>query len=181
MSKVAILYKSKYGSTKRYAEWISNDLNADLFEYSEIKAENLLAYDTIIFGGGLYASGINGIRLITENFHSLKTKNIVVFTVGLASIDDKEIFKPTIAKSCTEEMRKKIKFFHARGGIDYKKLNFVHRAMMAMVKRMTSKKKVEELSDDDKVLLETYGDKVDFTDIRMIEPLVSYVKNLTMS
>lgn len=179
MNKVAVIYKSVYGSTKKYAEWISSELNADLFEHSDVKIQNLSSYDTIVLGGGLYASGINGISLISKNFDTLKNKNLIIFTVGLASTDDKEIFKPIIEKNCTEEMRKKIQFFHLRGGIDYKKLNFLHKSMMAMLKTMVSKKKTEELTEDDKMMLATYGDKVDFTDKNTIEPLVSYVKKIT--
>lgn len=179
MNKIAVIYKSKYGSTKKYAEWIANEVNGELFECSQVKVDNLLQYETIVFGGGLYASGINGISLITKNFEIIKNKNIIIFTVGLASTEDKEIFKPIIEKNCTEEMRKKIQFFHMRGGIDYKNLNFPHKTMMAMLKMMVSKKKTEELSEDDKMMLETYGDKVDFTDIKTIEPLVLYIKTLT--
>lgn len=178
MNNVAIIYKSKYGSTKKYAEWITAELSGDLLEHSDVKIENLSSYNTIVFGGGLYASGINGVSLITKNFETLKNKNLIIFTVGLASTGDKSIFNPIIEKNCTEEMRKKIQFFHLRGGIDYKELNFFHKSMMAMLKTMVSKKKPEELSEEDKEMLSTYGAKVDFTDINTIEPLVSYVKSL---
>lgn len=178
MKKIIVVYKSKYGSTKKYAEWIANAINGDLHELSEVKAEDLLSHDIVIFGGGLYASGINGISIITKNFQALKNKKLIVFTVGLASTEDKEIFKPILEKNFTEEMRKEIQFFHFRGGIDYKKLNLIHKSMMAMLKRMVAKKKTEEQTDEDKSMLETYGEKVDFTDIKTIEPLVSYVKNL---
>jgi menaquinone-dependent protoporphyrinogen IX oxidase len=178
VNKTAVIYKSKYGSTKKYAEWIASELKSILFECSQIKPEDLLQYDTIIFGGGLYASGINGISLITKNFQTIKNKNIIVFTVGLAATEDKEIFKPIIEKNCTQELRNKIKFFHLRGGIDYKKLNFIHKPMMAMLKTMVSKKKPEEMTDEDRMMLDTYGEKVDFTDKNTIEPLISYIKNL---
>lgn len=67
MSDIAVIYKSKYGSTKQYAEWISEALKADLFERGNIKYENLYKYKTIIFGGGLYASGIIGFDIIKKN------------------------------------------------------------------------------------------------------------------
>lgn len=175
---VSVIYKSKYGSTKKYAEWIANEVNADLFECSEIEIEKISKYDTIVFGGGLYASGINGIEFITKNFEILKNKNIIVFTVGLASTDDKDVFETIIEKNCTKKMRRKIQFFHMRGGIDYKRLSFLHKVMMSMLKTMVAKKKTEELSEDDKMMLATYGDKVDFTDIKTIEPLVLYIEDI---
>lgn len=60
MSKIAVVYKSKYGSSKKYAEWIADELKAELFEHSKIKKDDLLKYDTIIYGGGLYAGSISG-------------------------------------------------------------------------------------------------------------------------
>ena len=175
MSNIAIIYKSKYGSTKKYAQWIAEEAKADLFECSDIGAEKLMKYDTIVYGGGLYASGIIGISTITKNFENLKDKRIIVFTVGIASTDREEIFIPIIEKNFTEEMREKIKFFHLRGGINYKKLGLMHKSMMAMVKTSTSKKSSQELSEDDRELLATYGKKVDFTDKNSIKPLLSFL------
>lgn len=53
MKKVVVIYGSKYGTTEKYAKWISEELNCDLFSYKSIKKDNLLNYDTIIYGGGL--------------------------------------------------------------------------------------------------------------------------------
>lgn len=102
MGNVAVIFKTKYGHTKQYAEWISEELKCDLFEQSEISGEKMLEYDTIVYGGGLYASGILGIELITKNFSNINSKNIVVFTVGLADPDIKSQFEPIIKKNFTE-------------------------------------------------------------------------------
>lgn len=174
-NKIVVIYKSKYGSSKKYAQWIAEEVKGDLFDASEIKVEMLKEYDTIVYGGGLYASGISGISLITKNFDIIKDKKIIVYTVGLASTDKKEVFAPIIEKNFPKEIIDNIKFFHFRGGIDYKKLNLVHKAMMAMLKKVVSKKPEDKLTDDDKGLLATYGDKVDFTDKSAIVPLVNYI------
>lgn len=42
----------------------------------------LATYDTVIYGGGLYASGINGVKLITKNLDKLKNKKVIVFATG---------------------------------------------------------------------------------------------------
>lgn len=177
MEKVAVVYKSKYGSTKKYAQWIAEEAKADLYESSQIDVGKLTEYDTIVYGGGLYASGIAGISTITKNYNLLKDKRIIVFTVGLASTDKKEIFTPIIEKNFSKEMRGNVKFFHLRGGIDYKKLGIIHKSMMAMLKTMVSKKEPDELSNDDKEILATYGGKVDFTDKNTIKPLLSLLAN----
>ena len=176
MDKIAVVYKSKYGSTKKYAQWIADDAKAVLYECSQVDINKLMEYDTIIYGGGLYASGIAGVSIITKNYNLIKDKSIIVFTVGLADPENKEIFTNVIEKNFpSEEMRKSIKFFHLRGGIDYKRLGIIHKSMMAMLKIMLSKKDASELSNEDKELLATYGGKVDFTDRTTIKPLITFL------
>lgn len=177
MNNIAVVYKSNYGSTKRYAQWIAEEAKADSFECSEIEAKKLMEYDTIIYGGGLYASGIAGISIITKNFEVLKDKKIIVFTVGLSSTDNEEIFLPIIEKNFSKEMRDNINFFHLRGGIDYKKLGIIHKSMMALLKTVVSKKDSDKLTDDEKGILATYGEKVDFTNKTTIKPLLSFLES----
>lgn len=174
MENTIVIYKSKYGSTKKYAQWIAEELECDLFESTQIKKGKLKDYRTIIFGGGLYASGINGIKLITENYDEIKDKNILLFTVGLSSTQDKSIFKPILEKNLTKEMQENINVFHLRGGIDYKKLGLLHKIMMFMLKQRVLKKNIKERTLDDEGILKTYGKKVDFTDKKSIEPIISH-------
>lgn len=72
-------------------------------------------------------------------------------------------------------LKSKVKVFHLRGAMDYKRLSLVHRGMMAMMKKMRiDKKSQEELTDEDKAFLESYGNKADFLDRATIMPLVEY-------
>jgi len=176
MGKVVIIYKSKYGSTQKYATWLSEALNADIMDASKAKIETLLEYDTVIFGGGLYASGINGVSFITQNFEKLKNKRLVVFTVGLGATDDLAVFEPIKLRNFTSPMLVKIKFFHLRGGMDYSKLGFVHKSMMAMMKKMIDKK--ADKTDEDRHFLETYGVSVDFSKKESIQPVVDFINQM---
>ena len=171
MNNVAITYKSQYGTTKQYAEWIAEALDAPIFEVSEIKPAQLMSYDMVIHGGGLYAGGIDGIKLVTKN----PCKALTVFTVGLADPSDTD-YSDILNKNFKPDQLAKVKVFHLRGGMDYKKLGIIHRGMMAMLKRMTAKKPESELAVDDKILLDTYGKKLDFMDKDSIKPLVEFVK-----
>jgi len=176
MKNVAVIYKSKYGTTKQYAEWIADELNASLLEASKVKPAQLMNYDVVVYGGGLYAGGVIGVKLVTNN----PCKTLIIFTVGAAdpSITD---YSAILSKNFTPKLLSEIKIFHLRGGIDYAKLGFVHKGMMAMLRSMiskASKKEGAEVSDEDKVFLETYGGKVDFTDKATITPLIDYVRAL---
>ncbi|MFZ2539663.1 MAG: flavodoxin domain-containing protein [Oscillospiraceae bacterium] len=175
--KTVVICKSIYGTTKQYSKWIAEELGADLFEHSKVKIQDLEKYDTIIYGGGLYAGGICGVNLITKNFDSIKNKKIIVFTVGLADPQNQENINSitqSTYKIFTDEMKGKIKLFHFRGGIDYSKLSLIHKLMMAMMRKMILKKDTNELTLENKQFLETYGKVVDFTDISTITPLINF-------
>lgn len=71
-----------------------------------------------------------------------------------------------------------MKQFHFRGGIDYSRLSLIHRAMMWMLCQTMKKKGYDNLSDEDKLMLDTYGKKIDFSDQSTIKVLVDYVNSL---
>lgn len=171
--KAIVIYASKYGTTEKYARWIGEALDAPVCEASGVKPGSLLDYDLVIYGGGLYAGGIIGAKLVTNN----PCKALVVFTVGLATPETTD-YSDILARNFTREQLSVIKLFHFQGGIDYGRLGVVHKAMMAFMKNKIMKIPPAERSSDDHQLLETYGGKVDFTDKAAIEPLVAYVRTL---
>jgi len=173
MKSIAVIYKSKYGATKKYAEWIAKSLEAPLFEASSVNPSQLTEYDVVIFGGGLYASGINGVKLVTKN----PCKSLVVFTVGLADpkITD---YSEILSRTFTAEQLLKIKVFHWRGSMDYSKLSLIDKGLMSMVKKQAEKKPPAERTSDDQGVIETYGKIVDFTDKAVITHLIEYVRGL---
>ncbi|MGE5328043.1 MAG: flavodoxin domain-containing protein [Deltaproteobacteria bacterium] len=174
--KAVVIYKSKTGFTKKYAEWIAEDLSADIFEGSKITADMLSDYDSVIYGGGLYAAGINGVKLITQNLDKLKDKKIVVFATG-ASPSNQKVISDIANKNFTPEEQKIIKFFYLRGGFDYNKLKFPYKAAMTLMKWTIKSKKESERTDDESGMLEAYDKPVDFTDKKYIDEIISYINS----
>lgn len=173
MSKKVVIYASHYGYTQKYANWIAKALQCEVVNVSELDEKNLTQCDVIIWGGGLYASGINGIKQFKKLFPLLRQKKLIVFTVGLASVDDPEPFKQLVQKNFDQEQIDRIQFYHFRGGMDYKRLSFAHRSMMAALRRVILMKK--EQSEDAKGILETYGKTIDMSNRDAIQPLLDYV------
>lgn len=171
--KAIVVYRSKTGFVKKYADWIAEELSTKAVPGDEIKVEDLKNYDTIIFGGGLYAGGINGIKLIKKNLDKLDGKNIVIFATG-ASPGRKEEIEEVWDKNFTKEQQQKIDFFYLRGGFEYDKLNIKDKMLMTMMKKMLQKKK--ELTPDEEGMLAAYKEPVDFTDKKNIRDLIDLVR-----
>lgn len=174
--KTVVIYKSKTGFTRKYAEWIAEDLSADIFDVTKADINMLTKYDTIIYGGSLYAVGIIGVKLITNNFDKLKGKEIVVFATG-ASISKDEVINEVINKNFTLEQQKYIKFFYLRGGFNYNKLNPFDKFLMTLMKLKIKNKKKNELSDDEIGMLSIYDKVVDFTEKKNIDKIKNYVNS----
>ena len=66
-----ILYQSKYGATKRYAEWLSEEIGFQCIETKKADINEIITYDPIILGGGIYASGIAGLSFLKKNINKL--------------------------------------------------------------------------------------------------------------
>ena len=111
-----VLYKSKYGSTKAYAEWIAEDLGCECRPAKGIKVDDLANYDTIIYGGGLYAENIAGASLITKNIEKLKDKKLIIFTTGITPLDVREYYDGEVLdKNFKPEIRPYIKVYNFMG------------------------------------------------------------------
>lgn len=172
--KTVVIYKSKTGYTKRYAEWIAEDLSADIFDASKIPVNMLTAYDTVIYGGSLYAVGIYGVKLITKNIDKLKHKKVVVFATG-ASPSRENVINEVRDKNFTPEQQKYIKFFYLRGGFNYSKLNPFDKVLMTLLKWKIKSKEKDKLTADEIGMLAVYDKPVDFTKKNNIDELINYV------
>lgn len=84
MANVAVVYVSRYGSTQQYAKWLAEELRCDMLKRRKVRVHQLEGYETIIYGGPLYAGGVPGVKLLRKNIETLGNKNLIVFTCGIA-------------------------------------------------------------------------------------------------
>ncbi len=175
--KAVVVYSSKTGFTKKYAQWIAEELSADIFEASKVNIKMLDSYDAVIYGGSLYATGIRGVKLITKNLNKLKGKMLAVFAVGVSPARQ-EVIDDVSRMNFPKDTRECIRFFYFRGGFDYKSLPLKDKLLMTLLrKRVEGKKKREgQLTPDEAGMLAVYEKPADFTSRKNIEELVSYVK-----
>lgn len=122
MDKTAIIYKTKYNTTKKYAGWLAIKIDADLYELSDIRSSYLKNYENIIFGGCVENGYIKGVEFIKDNYEKIKDKNVIVFYVGLGFYKNEEILKLNFLP--TYKYRG-IKLFGLEGDFDYKNLSMI--------------------------------------------------------
>ena len=170
---IIILYGSCYGTTKKYADELSERIGCEALSYENVN--NINSYKTIIYMGGLYAGGVQGMKKTLKKLSDISDKNICIVTVGLADpTDEKNIeqIRKNIKTQVSEELYNKAKIFHLRGGIDYSEISFLHKKMMGMVYKKAVSVPVEERDAELSAMIETYNKQVDFVDFNSLDPIV---------
>ncbi len=178
MSKTAVIYQSTYGTTRTYAEQIAQELGANLIERKKAKISELVGYDTIIFGGGIYVGQIAGSGLIRKNYEKLKEKHLVVFSVGFTPHARIDILDKVRLSSFEADQLMNINFFHFHGGVDYKNLNLFHKFLISTKRLLISIQPESKLTTDNKRFLKLYGKRIE-SSYESPNALITYVKGIS--
>ena len=176
MSKGIILFQSKYGATKKYAQWLVEETGYDCIETKTAKVVNLQDYDVIILGGGVYASGIAGLSFLKKNISNLSHKKIVVFAVGASPYDEKAIKQ--IRDMHFKDALSDVPLFYCRGAWDEDKMKFLDRTLCKMLQKAVAKQNPEEYEPWQQALMCSVGQKCDWTDKTYLEPLFDYIREV---
>jgi len=173
--KTVVVYKSISGFTKKYAEWIAEELEAELLRLKKIDIDILLKYDMIIYGGSLHAAGISGVSIIKDNLNKLRGKNIIVFATGASPSKESTVSEVRDSNFSAEE-QKQIQFYYFRGGFDFNKLNLINKILMTLLKWKMKLKR--DRTSDEKGMLGAYSKPMDFTKKENTKELLEYVCSL---
>lgn len=174
MSKIVVMYKSKYGATRKYAEWLSEELSCDLIETKKANIDKIKEYDTIILGGGIYATGISGISFLKKNYKKLKDKKIAVFAVGASPHND-AAFK-TLKEHNLRDSLSEIPFFYFRGSWNEDKMSWKDKTLCSMLKKFVAKKDPADYEPWEDALMQAIGSQIDWTDKENLKPILEFVQ-----
>ena len=125
--RTLILYTSKTGSTKKYAEDIAQAVNGDVFPLKKYKWKDVGDYDSIVFGGWVMGGKIQGIDDFLSHYDEISDKNILVFSSGMGFVTS-ESRDRLISGNVLDIYH--IRYYQLRGSFDYSKLHFPYNFMI---------------------------------------------------
>ena len=174
--KTLVIYTSQTGFTKRYAEWISEELDADIYELKDVKKKTndfFETYEAIIYAGWCMAGMVVKVKWFFERAAYWKNKKLSIVAVGASPNENPEVDE-FLNNLLPDEQRPLIKAFYCQGGINYDKMKFPSRTAMKMF--ANSLKNNKNSSEDDRKKGEMISRSYDISDKRFIDQVVDYIR-----
>lgn len=161
-----VLYTTKHGATQRYAQRIGEPMDALVKEAAYAKLDRAKSYDAIVLGCPVYMGRIKGLDFFAEHAKELSDKRLVLFTCGLHDPEQEDV-RANLEKQLKERLGDAlahIAVFHLRGSIRWQSLGLAERLMMKALVSDLKKKPDAQRSETERLLIETEGGALDFSD-----------------
>lgn len=179
MSNILVCYSSNYGATQWYAEQIAHELKADLKDCRLLRPQEMLNYDTVIYGGAWYAGWLSNSKLLAANEGGLMSRNLVIFTCGIGDPADEQVFEEMqrhLQKMFSPRLLAHARFFYFRGRLDQQKLRLPHSMAARKEHRRLRRLPQEELSRLEQQLLQHLETPASYLDKNAVAPLVAWAR-----
>lgn len=137
--KAIVIYHSRTGFTRRYAEWIAEAAGCQAVSYEKRGEIKLDAYDAILFGSWVHAGKIRRLDWLKRQLPGLKGRRVIVFAVGAMPMGDGQDAGKMFEQNFSEEERAQVRCFYLQGGLNYERMGTMDRMMMAMFRKMLAR------------------------------------------
>ncbi|MBN1538915.1 MAG: hypothetical protein JW939_02135 [Candidatus Thermoplasmatota archaeon] len=127
--KGIVLYISRCGSTRQYAEWIGEETGFPIIDLKKDKEPDLCGYDIIVIGSWILAGKMVAHSWIKKNWHRIENKNVFVFSVS-GDVPDEEIRKKYLDASFPNGIGSRISFYSFHGRFRKEDQNILLRGML---------------------------------------------------
>jgi len=168
LENIVVIYQSKYGATKKYAEWLAEELSSNIIETKQADIEQVAKYDTIILGGGIYATGIAGVSFLKKHYEKLKGKRIV------APYDEKAM--TAIKERNFKDKLNKIPCFYCRGAWNEKSMSWKEKTLCNILKKAVAKKDPNNYEPWEAALMQAIGSNFDWGNKENLKPLIEFIQ-----
>lgn len=130
--KGAIIYKTTYGGTRQYAEWISERTGFGLFDVRE--NPDIKGFDTLIIGSGVRIGKMIIADWLAKNKDDMKNKTVIIFSVGGHPSSNTEEINKIIENSIPKDL--KHRYFPLQGRMNRNLLGIVPRIFFTIASRL---------------------------------------------
>lgn len=144
MKKIAVVYLSKFGHTKKYADWLKEELKedttVDVIAIASFNFTRMLEYKLVIFACGVYGDKLAIMDTIKKNIVSVPAQKTMIMAVSWYTNDSEEAKKKLIAENYPEQFKGTVPMYVVNSGLDKKQISMGDKATLLMAQRAIEKK-----------------------------------------
>lgn len=175
--KILVAYKSKTGFTKKYTEMIAKEIECTLMDFKSVTPELVSDYDVFVFGGGLHAGMVNGLKKAREVFNKSRAKKFIIFaTGGTPNAAAGEVLEEMWKNNLSQEELENIPHFYMQSGICYENMQLPDKLIMKMAAAMLDKKKDKDSYEEG--FAQAIKGSYDISGREYAEPIIKYLKGI---
>ncbi len=140
MKSIAVVYSTKSGHTKKYADWLKEDVDADVISVDSFNITKMLSYKLIIFACGVYGDKLAIMDFIKKNLTSVPLQKVMVMAVSWYTNDSPEATQKLINENFPEQLKNTVPLFVINSGIDKKTINAMDKAKLLAAQNAINRK-----------------------------------------
>lgn len=171
MSKKIVLYTSKRGSTKQYAEWIAEDLGCEVVNLKDADLTSLPEYDLIVYGSWLRGSGIVDYDKLDPYLEGLKNRT-VLFVTGISEYNPANYLQICEINFDGRENMDQMQLYFCPGKYDPAQVKGLDRLLMAVAKRVLKSGETAEGRSAAAHMIRNIENGVDLVDRSYTQPVL---------
>ena len=158
--KAIVLYTSKRGSTRQYAEWIAQSLECECAALKDFDKETVPEYDLIIYGSWLRGSGIVDFDKIEPYLEGSEYNPQNYLQICEINFDGRENMD-------------RMQLFFCPGRYDPTQVKGLDRMLMAVAKKVLKSGQTAEDGGAAMKMIRNIEEGVDLVDRKYIEPILN--------
>ncbi|MDO6429510.1 flavodoxin domain-containing protein [Flavitalea sp. BT771] len=151
--KGAVIFSSRYGSTRQYAEWIGQQLQIPVMDVDELYPAALEGFDYLVLGTPVYIGKMLIKGWLHRHLAKLQTKQLMLFVVCGTSSSERQKQEQIVRDNVPEDLIPMENIFFLSGRLTIRELSWKDRLMLKMGARLEKdpQKKAAMLHDIDGV------------------------------
>lgn len=176
MKDLAVVYATKYGHTKQYADWMKEEAGADIFISTSFTPTKALEYKAVVFAGGVYGDKILIMDWLKKNLGQVNVNKIIIAAVSWYCNDSEEAKARLIAENYPEQFKNVVPLVVINSGIDKKKTSVMDKAQLLAAQTSINKHDVRTADDINALaIIKGYSDS---TSKDNLKSLIAAVQNI---
>ena len=178
MKDLAVVYATKYGHTKQYADWMKEEAGADIFVSTSFTPTKALEYKAVVFAGGVYGDKILIMDWLKKNLGQVNVNKIIIAAVSWYCNDSEEAKARLIAENYPEQFKNVVPLVVINSGIDKKKTSVMDKAQLLAAQSAINKHEVRTADDINALaIIKGYSDSTSKDNLKSLTAAVQNILN----